>query len=112
MATNRKSTKNLAALVGGFRAEQAIETRIQVRVSHNGEVIRSGTGNIAVPVPGSIIVAFPNVLLKDVKEVGLLEFQMKLQDGEWQTVRKLQLTTKSSANASQLLDEQSQTASS
>jgi hypothetical protein len=81
-------------VVVSFNVDAPIETDFELKISHDGKSMSAVKGRFRLEK--SSITGFPKLPLH-ISAPGELQFEMRLDDGEWQTIRKMPIL---SANVS------------
>lgn len=77
----------ILTVVIGFKVTGPTEAAFELQVLHERKQIARGRGQFGVSA--SAILGFGGTLLKDISGPGEIEFQIKLPDQEWQTIKKI-----------------------
>ena len=78
-----------------MKVEEAGLFPIEIRALFNDETIQSGKGEVKFESSGVHFTAIPNMLIRDIKDEGTLEFQIRSQgDEDWQTAARIPVVLK------------------
>lgn len=85
----------VVTVVLGLEVTGPVEKEFEIRVKHDGNQITAGRGKFGIEA--SAIIGFGGTFLKQIPRPGVVEFQLKFQNGDWQTIKKIPIVL---ANAS------------
>jgi hypothetical protein len=73
-------------LVLSVEAIKSTEFDIEIRVRIGDRTIAVGSGSISSNSPDWTLINIGRIIVPDLKEAGVLNFQVKIEEGQWMTI--------------------------